>query len=162
MLLGGLWHGAAWTFIAWGAYQGFWLVVERLAGKRALYGWAPRPAQMALTFVLAMLGWVFFRADGISAAFGYFGSLAGTSGPGAAALAVRPIHWVAGAAAVVLVWGLPTTQALVHRAAGRLGAGAAGGLPAGAVAPALRGPRALPLLPVLSATPWTEARHRTA
>lgn len=38
MLLGGLWHGAAWTFVAWGAYQGGWLALERRLGKRPLFG----------------------------------------------------------------------------------------------------------------------------
>jgi alginate O-acetyltransferase complex protein AlgI len=116
MLLGGLWHGAAWTFLAWGAYQGAWLVVERLAGKRPFYAFAPRPARIAATFVLAMFGWVLFRSEGISAAGGYFASLFGAGDPGPAfALSVRPLHWLVGGIAFLVVWGLPTTQALVHR-----------------------------------------------
>jgi alginate O-acetyltransferase complex protein AlgI len=119
MLLGGLWHGAAWTFIIWGAYQGFWLVVERLCGKSSLYGWAPRPAQIVVTFVLAMFGWVFFRATDLSAAIEYFGALFGSPQPAGAfdaALAVRPLHWIVGAIAAAVVWLAPTTQQIVHEA----------------------------------------------
>jgi alginate O-acetyltransferase complex protein AlgI len=68
MLLGGLWHGAAWTFVVWGAYQGLWLVIERLLGKRDPLHFAPRFVQIAVTFVLAMIGWVFFRAPGMQSA----------------------------------------------------------------------------------------------
>ena len=119
MLLGGLWHGAAWTFVAWGAYQGAWLVLERLLGKRPLYAFAPLPLRIAATFVLAMFGWVFFRSEGMTAAAGYFASLFGAGGgPGATAateLSLRPIHLLVGALAALVVWGLPTTQALVQR-----------------------------------------------
>jgi hypothetical protein len=68
MLLGGLWHGAAWTFVIWGAYQGSLLVVERL-----LYGKPPpHPKRFQLsvstllrtliTFALVCYGWLIFRA----------------------------------------------------------------------------------------------------
>ena len=43
MLLGGLWHGAAWNFVIWGALHGVLLASERLRGKAALYGCCPRP-----------------------------------------------------------------------------------------------------------------------
>ena len=68
MVIGGLWHGAAWTFVAWGALHGVALVIERL--HRA---WRPAPAgpprgwrlagQRLLTFHVVVLGWVLFRAD---------------------------------------------------------------------------------------------------
>jgi D-alanyl-lipoteichoic acid acyltransferase DltB (MBOAT superfamily) len=66
MLLGGLWHGAAWTFIAWGAWQGLLLICYRLAGvedgerpgKRA---WVS-VMQALLMFNLVCVGWLFFRA----------------------------------------------------------------------------------------------------
>jgi alginate O-acetyltransferase complex protein AlgI len=60
MLLGGLWHGAAWTFVVWGAYHGLLLAVYR-----AWPGiWDHRPIwlQRAMTFVLVVFGWTFFRA----------------------------------------------------------------------------------------------------
>ncbi|MEI9975358.1 MAG: MBOAT family protein, partial [Ignavibacteriota bacterium] len=65
MLLGGLWHGASWNFMIWGLYHGALLAVERgFRGNRAIReqwdGFYPFKA--VLTFVLVMIGWVFFRA----------------------------------------------------------------------------------------------------
>ncbi len=67
MVLGGLWHGAAWTFVAWGGIHGVGLAIERAVG------WRPtgRVAQWAgrlITFHVVCLGWVFFRADSFSLA----------------------------------------------------------------------------------------------
>jgi alginate O-acetyltransferase complex protein AlgI len=62
MLLGGLWHGAAWTFVAWGAIHGTGLAVERALGWRPT-GTAARWAGRLITFHVVCLGWVFFRAD---------------------------------------------------------------------------------------------------
>jgi alginate O-acetyltransferase complex protein AlgI len=118
MLLGGLWHGAAWTYVAWGAWQGAWLVLERLMGKRSVFAWAPRPVAVALTFVIVMIGWVFFRAETLGAAGDYVGVLFGSAteptGSGLT-LDVRRVHVVVGAVAAALVWLAPTTQALVAR-----------------------------------------------
>jgi alginate O-acetyltransferase complex protein AlgI len=60
MLLGGLWHGANWTFVVWGGYHGVLLVLHRLSSR----AWqrAPAIAQIVATFVLAVVGWVLFRA----------------------------------------------------------------------------------------------------
>ncbi|MCA8955210.1 MAG: membrane-bound O-acyltransferase family protein, partial [Planctomycetes bacterium] len=66
MMLGGLWHGAAWTFLLWGGYQGLLLVVERARGRRALYAAAPPALQVAATFVLVLVGWVIFRASSMA------------------------------------------------------------------------------------------------
>ncbi len=81
MLLGGLWHGANWTFIVWGAYHGAFLIAERWAGRRPAYQRWPRPLRVALTFVLVLGSWVWFRAESLSDALGYFQALlgAGTS-----------------------------------------------------------------------------------
>jgi D-alanyl-lipoteichoic acid acyltransferase DltB (MBOAT superfamily) len=62
MLLGGLWHGAAWTFVAWGGIHGLGLAVERALG------WAPSSrlgvwVGRLITFHVVCFGWVFFRAD---------------------------------------------------------------------------------------------------
>ena len=71
MLLGGLWHGAAWTFIAWGALHGVYLVLERLAQPmlKKLYvrqSWFValllRASAWLLTLLLVMFAWVWFRA----------------------------------------------------------------------------------------------------
>jgi alginate O-acetyltransferase complex protein AlgI len=117
MLLGGLWHGAAWTFIAWGAYQGFWLVLERLAGKRSLLGWLPRRLHVPATMVLVMIGWVLFRAESLPEAGAHIAAMFGFGGEGAGltALSVRPLHLIAGTAGVLVVWLTPTTQELIRR-----------------------------------------------
>jgi D-alanyl-lipoteichoic acid acyltransferase DltB (MBOAT superfamily) len=71
MLLGGLWHGAAWTFVAWGGIHGTVLAAERLVrDRRAARGLGP-PADTALrrwtarvvTFHVVCFAWIFFRAD---------------------------------------------------------------------------------------------------
>jgi alginate O-acetyltransferase complex protein AlgI len=65
MLLGGLWHGASWNFLIWGGYQGVLLAIERvLRGDRSpAVGWSwTYPFRVLATFVLTLIGWVFFRA----------------------------------------------------------------------------------------------------
>ncbi len=113
MLLGGLWHGANWTFIAWGAWQGAWLILERLGGKKAVWDIAPRVVGHALCFLVVMLGWVWFRSSDLTAAFGYFGALIGGGGDGVIELA--PIHVVALVVALVAIFWLPTSQQLASR-----------------------------------------------
>lgn len=65
MLLGGLWHGAAWTFVYWGAFHGALLAAERALGVRGVAA-SRRPLtqvlRAVLTFHLVCLGWVMFRA----------------------------------------------------------------------------------------------------
>ena len=61
MLLGGLWHGANWTFVGWGAYHGLLLSATRVYGKR-LEIW-PKWLRTGLTFLLVVIGWVLFRSD---------------------------------------------------------------------------------------------------
>jgi alginate O-acetyltransferase complex protein AlgI len=60
MLIGGLWHGANWTFVVWGAYHGVLLILYRLAPK--LWDALPRAGAQLLMFLLALIGWVFFRS----------------------------------------------------------------------------------------------------
>ena len=72
MLLGGLWHGAAWTFVIWGALHGSYLVIERLTGidlrRPSEMGWVEMVARQVFTFHLVCLAWVFFRADSFAQA----------------------------------------------------------------------------------------------
>ncbi len=80
-LLCGLWHGANWTFVLWGAWHGFFLVIERLGLKSAL---ARRATLVSWAYALlaVMGGWVLFRSASLTAAIGYFASLAGRNGFG--------------------------------------------------------------------------------
>ena len=66
-LASGLWHGAAWTYVAWGAYNGFFLVAERLFLARALDR-MPRLAANGLTFLVTLVGWTVFRAASLGQA----------------------------------------------------------------------------------------------
>ncbi len=73
MLLGGLWHGASWTFVIWGGLHGFYLILERSLRKLPWPGWTyrPLPARLllaALTFFLVCIAWVFFRAGDLASA----------------------------------------------------------------------------------------------
>ena len=80
MVLGGLWHGAAWTFVFWGAFHGGLLAANHLRRRRAsgeeqADRWPDHLRRSAGTFALVCVGWVFFRADSLDAAFGLFGRL---------------------------------------------------------------------------------------
>ena len=77
MLLGGLWHGAKWVFVLWGAYHGLLLAYERWRGKRSLYHTLPPGFRIAVTFVLILFSWVLFRAENLRAAGRYFGAMFG-------------------------------------------------------------------------------------
>ena len=118
MLLGGLWHGAAWKYVVWGGWQGAWLCLERAAGKRAPWARLPRAGQVAVTFLVVALGWVFFRAENMDHAGRFLASLTGAHGAGGN-LQVRPLHLAVGAVASVLVWAAPTTQELLRSARAR-------------------------------------------
>lgn len=66
-LLCGFWHGAAWTFILWGAYYGVLLVVERLGFERVLQK-LPRAVQHAYALLAVVVGWAIFRATSVEQA----------------------------------------------------------------------------------------------
>lgn len=84
MLLGGLWHGAGWTFIAWGGLHGLYLLINH--GWRNLktrLGCEERDATIAaraLTFVAVVVAWVFFRADSFTSALTMLSGMAGANG----------------------------------------------------------------------------------
>ena len=89
MLLGGLWHGAGWTFVIWGGLHGFYLVVNhgwrhvreklfpRTDGGEA---WWAHVLAIALTFLAVVVGWVFFRAPDFQTAMGVLGGMVGANG----------------------------------------------------------------------------------
>ena len=64
-LASGLWHGAAWTFVIWGAYHGFFLTLDRMFLKRLLLR-LPRVIGIGFTFLAVTVGWVIFRAPNIA------------------------------------------------------------------------------------------------
>ncbi len=110
MLLGGLWHGAAWNFVAWGAYHGGLLAIhrlwKRLRGARPAPGAVVHAVQIVAMFHLTCLGWLLFRATSLGQAADLLGTL--LSGPWQMSReAARAFSEVAFfAAPVVLVQGL--------------------------------------------------------
>lgn len=79
LLLGGLWHGANFTFVAWGAYHGALLAIERQIGEQRREG-IPRGIQQALTLLLIIAGWVLFRANTFGQAADIFAGMLGLHG----------------------------------------------------------------------------------
>jgi len=109
-VLCGLWHGASWTFVAWGLFHGLFLVVERMVsrgrssgGSRAL----GRVAGHLYALLVVMVGWVFFRAETLDEAAGMLAAMAGM------ASAAAPSYDV--------TWFL-TPEVVVALAAGAVGA----------------------------------------
>jgi alginate O-acetyltransferase complex protein AlgI len=95
MVLGGLWHGAAWTFVLWGGFQGAGLSVEHaISGRFRTPAWL----RWLVTFNLVVLGWILFRAQDLSIFWTYLTRL---FTPGASTLITAPAL-----IAVVLVIGL--------------------------------------------------------
>ncbi len=121
MAIGGLWHGAAWTFVIWGSFHGLCLAVNHLwhglwpsrrpALPSRFNGWAGR----VFTFFLVVLGWVFFRAADLPTAQHILGAMFGL---GAAPVAGEPAllklktwYWLGGL--VAFVWLLPNTAEML-------------------------------------------------
>ena len=101
MLLGGLWHGAGWTFVIWGGLHGLFLVVN--------HGWQRvrivlghdldhesrlgRISSMTLTFLAVVIGWVFFRAESFHAALALLGGMVGQHGVVLPGSWYDSLHW---------------------------------------------------------------------
>ena len=95
MVLGGLWHGAAWTFVLWGAFHGVGLAVERALGGRIA---APRWLKWLVFFHLIVLSWVLFRSQSLELVGAFLSQL---TVPGPATLWTLPA-----VVAIVAVVGL--------------------------------------------------------
>ena len=106
MLLGGLWHGAAWTFVAWGGLHGAALAINSASNRLGLH--VPRLAGWLLTMLFLIAGWVLFRSPDFTTAAHVFGGMAGANGVGSIHVDNAPIL----AAAVVIVLALPASQDL--------------------------------------------------
>jgi alginate O-acetyltransferase complex protein AlgI len=127
MLLGGLWHGAAWNFVVWGGLHGLLLAFERARRSGAVSGdgersprngraavarpyW--RPLRIAATFLIVCITWVFFRAADLETAIRYLGDMAGMNEPSAGAALIgatiyQPYYLLTFAAAGAATWLTP-------------------------------------------------------
>ena len=104
MLLGGLWHGAGWTFVAWGGLHGLYLCINHLwrfladrSGIDLSASATGRFASWALTFVAVVIAWVFFRAETFDGAIGVLSGMAGLNG------LILPEAWAGRLASIPLV-----------------------------------------------------------
>jgi alginate O-acetyltransferase complex protein AlgI len=131
MVLGGLWHGASWTFVAWGAIHGGLLVIAHLSRAAraqlnvpdAAFGVVGRAAAIAATFLAVTIAWVPFRADGWSAVAILYVAMSDLAGASAnlraghdtvfAGLEIAPGDWTSPAILFAvgggLVWLCPNT-----------------------------------------------------
>jgi hypothetical protein len=121
MLLGGLWHGAGWTFIIWGGLHGLYLVINhawreiKIRSGLAAGGRLARLGAGTLTFAAVVIAWIFFRADNVTAAYTMLASMFGMHG-------ILPAAWVPSREALkilipflVLAWAFPNVrQMLIH------------------------------------------------
>ncbi len=78
--LSGLWHGAAWNFVLWGAYHGLLSVLERTDFAKRARTALPTIANVGSTFALVVVGWVFFRAPNVRSAVWLIGAMVGARG----------------------------------------------------------------------------------
>lgn len=113
MLLGGLWHGAAWTFVVWGGLHGLALMWCRLMDRLhhgGLFAFAPWMS-VGVTFLFVTITWVFFRAESFDAAWMMLTGMAGLNGAGAG---VGDEPFIALAICLLIVWRAPETCQIFH------------------------------------------------
>ena len=87
MMLGGLWHGAGWTFVVWGGLHGIYLVINhqwhcfrRVLGHDSSNHWWSQALGCLITFLAVIVAWVFFRAQNMSAALTMLRAMIGANG----------------------------------------------------------------------------------
>jgi len=121
MGLGGLWHGAAWTFVLWGLAHGLWLIVEHLLQPLAArFAWlgraALRPVYALATFIIVTLTWVLFRASSLPEAASFYADLFS-----AQSSAMKTAGWLALAVmGVLLAWHAAIRNVIIESVYARL------------------------------------------
>ena len=116
MLLGGLWHGAGWTFVVWGALHGAYLTVNHM-WRNYIGRTLPVFVALPLTFMAVLAAWVFFRADSFDQAFIILQSMLGLRQVAFTDLSIYThVFWlpVGLLLASILTWGLPNALQLVN------------------------------------------------
>ena len=120
MLLGGLWHGASWNFVIWGAIHGMMLSIERLIGRNSFYRFLPKPFRVLVTFVIVLFAWVFFRASDLSDSLRYCKSMLGLEAADAGAdliagIIYGPYYMLTFCISAAIVWGAPQSWDFTRR-----------------------------------------------
>jgi alginate O-acetyltransferase complex protein AlgI len=117
MLLGGLWHGANWPFVCWGAYQGLWLSLERWNGRKSFYASLPGPLQLVCTYLIFTFGWSMFVARDFHHLADLWGGLFGAHGGGGALVlaADNGRAYVMLAVGLVVALCLPNSWTILRR-----------------------------------------------
>jgi alginate O-acetyltransferase complex protein AlgI len=120
MLLGGLWHGASWNFLIWGAIHGGLLSFERMMGKESLYRRLPKILRVTLTFIIVLFAWVFFRAADLPAASLYCATMLGLGTTTDTASLIsgviyQPYYVLVMLVAAVVTWKCPQTWDFTRR-----------------------------------------------
>ena len=121
MLLGGLWHGAGWTFLVWGGLHGIYLVINH--GWHALrrrFGQdtgAPisggmRALSILATFMAVTVAWVFFRSDNMETALAMLKAMSGMNGMGSGGISRGTINWLW--ILLLITWLAPNTQQIMR------------------------------------------------
>jgi alginate O-acetyltransferase complex protein AlgI len=123
MLLGGLWHGASWNFVIWGGIHGSSLALEKSLGEHHAYFKLPKLLRGGVTFLIVLIGWVFFRANDLGKAGAYLASMFGVGHSTASATLVsaliyKPYYLLAFGLAAIMIWFIQDTwewtQNLTH------------------------------------------------
>ncbi len=126
-LLCGLWHGASWTFVVWGAFHGALLIAERAGWGRVLAR-LPQAVQHGQTVLWVAMGWVLFRASSLHAAGSYLRALAGLGAPANGAQVLATITPAVALALTVGVIGSTPILARIQDRWGKMDAPLAGAL----------------------------------
>jgi len=133
MLLGGLWHGAAWTFVVWGGLHGAYLVAERLLRKwcghfTVWQRWPVRIGLALLTYALVNVTWVFFRARDFATAKRVLAAMLGVATTGAPVLSTWLVVSATGTVGAILLVHSYMRERDLHTEVQRLPALAAGAM----------------------------------
>jgi len=123
MLLGGLWHGAGWTFVVWGGLHGLYLILNHMLrslvtvlGIRHIQdNLITQVVSRLFTFIAVVIGWVFFRATDFAQANNILLSMAGENGIAQVSLKQDIPAFLLLAISFFIVWCLPNAQEYMHR-----------------------------------------------
>jgi D-alanyl-lipoteichoic acid acyltransferase DltB (MBOAT superfamily) len=125
MLIGGLWHGAAWTFVVWGGLHGIYLIINQAFRAARERGWVPSVlsgqtahfAGRSLTFFAVVVAWVFFRAENWGGAWCMIDAMFSLRGFAFASHVVESpaTAWGWIGALFAIAWFAPSTQMIMRK-----------------------------------------------